>query len=149
MQYVQTSQTQFDAVHSQCFCAAVRLRITQPLDAPVNCHCKLCRRLSGAAFTTWLSIPLESLEISGEDYLSVFSPTGNLTRKFCKSCGSHVVTLDKRHPENVGVYAGMVDEKRLPPPNADYFVYDKAAWFTIPQGAKCFGGKTGFIPVNN
>jgi hypothetical protein len=144
-----TTQTQPSYAHGQCFCGAVRLRIAQPLAAPVNCHCSQCRRLSGAAYTTWLSIPLKRLEVSDEDSLSVFFPTANLIRKFCKTCGSHVLTLDKRHPEIVGVYAGMVDEKQIRPPKADYFVDDKAAWFTIPQGAQCFGGKTGFVPFNN
>ena len=135
------------ATLGQCFCGTVKLRVFEPLAAPINCHCGQCRRLNGAAFTTWFSVPERHLEISGEASLSEFSPTENLTRKFCKFCGAHVVTQDKRSPKIVGIHAGTFDSEKLPKPKADYFVTDKAAWFDIPPGTKCFGGKTGFESI--
>ena len=36
----------------RCLCGAVRYRATEDPIRAVNCHCGMCRRLSGAAFLT-------------------------------------------------------------------------------------------------
>lgn len=134
-------------LHGQCFCGRVQVRVQKALKPPVNCHCSQCRRLSGAAFTTWFSIQRDALVISGEDALSTCHPTDNLTRQFCKFCGSHVWTLDQRQPGIAGLHAGTFEGQELPSPKADYFVSHKASWYNMPMGSTCFGGATGFDPV--
>jgi hypothetical protein len=119
------------------------------LSAPINCHCGLCRRLSGAAFTTWFSVQKAALSGQGEETMTAYRPTPNLTRHFCATCGTHVYTLDDRYPDVKGICAGAFDGVTLPAPRAEYFVDDKASWFELPHGATCFGGPTGFEPVNN
>jgi hypothetical protein len=133
--------------HGQCFCGRVQIRVSQALQPPVNCHCSQCRRMNGSAFTTWLSIQRDVMVISGEDALSTHHPTDKLTRQFCKFCGTHVWTLDRRQPGIAGLLAGFFEGLELPAPKADYFVSHKAAWFDMPKGSKCFGGETGFEPV--
>jgi len=103
--------------------------------------------MNGSAFTTWVSIRREAMVISGEDALSTHHPTDKLTRQFCKFCGTHVWTLDRRQPAIAGLLAGFFEGQELPAPKADYFVSHKAKWFDMPKGSKCFGGETGFEPV--
>ena len=131
----------------QCYCGRVQVRVQKPLQSQVNCHCSQCRRLSGAAFTTWLSIKLDELVISGEAALSTYHPTDNLTRQFCKFCGTHIRTLDRRQPGIAGLHAGTFEGQELSIPQADYFVSHKASWFEMPLGSKRFGGETGFEPI--
>lgn len=132
---------------ARCHCGAVSLAFVPPLSPPINCHCGLCRRLGGSAFTTWLSLPRATLEVHSEVPLSRYQPTVHLERHFCPRCGTHVMTLDTRHPAIAGIPAGLVDDALVPAPAGDYFVSHKAPWHELPWHVHCFGGDSGFEPL--
>lgn len=126
---------------AQCYCGQVRLQFATAPQSVIHCHCGQCRRLSGAAFTTWASFPRAAMALTGGP--AAFQATPHVLRHFCGRCGSHVYTLDARMPDIVGVPAGVVDGE-LPPPKAHYFVHHKAAWHAVGDGLKQFGGETGY-----
>ena len=114
-----------DVVRGACYCGAVTVGVAAALRPPVNCHCGQCRRLSGAAFTTWITARQDRVVLSGGDRLTRFAPTSRLLRHFCAVCGSHVFTADSRLPGT-----------------------DKAPWYTLAGGTKCFGGPDGTEPMS-
>jgi hypothetical protein len=114
-----------------CYCGAVSVMVSSPLRRPVNCHCGECRRLSGAAFTTWITAPREQVSVDNPAGLSNFQPTPNLLRSFCKTCGSHVMTADVRLPGVYGFPAGLFEGEAIEPPGTDYFLADKAGWYEV------------------
>jgi len=116
------------AARGSCYCGAVSVTVPSPLRRPDNCHCGECRRLSGAAFTTWITAPRDQVVVNNPEGLSVFSPTPNLQRSFCKTCGSHVFTADARLPRAYGFPAGLFEGELIEPPAEDYFLDDKARW---------------------
>lgn len=118
------------AATGSCFCGAVAVTVPAPLRSPVNCHCGECRRLSGAAFTTWITAPREQVEVHNAEGLTLFSPTPNLQRAFCRTCGSHVFTEDARLPRAYGFPAGLFEGEAIEPPERDYFLEDKAPWYS-------------------
>jgi hypothetical protein len=130
----------------RCYCAAVSLRVEAEPRSVVNCHCGQCRRLSGAAFTTWASFARTAFRLTGHEPLSSFPVTANVTRHFCRVCGSHVFTADTRMPAILGVPSGAVEGGPLSPPDAHYFVDDKAAWHAIADDRPRFGGESGMTP---
>lgn len=73
----------------------------------------------------------------------MFKATENLERCFCRVCGSHVFTSDRRWPDVYGFPAGVFENEPIEEPVAHYFVADKAAWFSLPADAKCFGDPNG------
>jgi hypothetical protein len=80
-----------------CFCGGVEIEaLGQPIDMGY-CHCESCRRYSGAplvAFTIW---PADRVKVvRGSEQLRGFNKVGTSNRRFCSSCGSHLM-LD--HPE--------------------------------------------------
>lgn len=140
-------QTPQPAITSaQCYCGAVKAQFHAAPKSVIHCHCGQCRRLSGAAFTTWVSFPELAMELAGQESVSKFSATSNVLRHFCTNCGSHVYTSDARAPEIVGVPAGAI-EGELPAPKAHYFVHHKAAWHPISDSLRQFGGESGFEPT--
>ncbi len=91
-----------------CFCGAVKLEVT---GAPVGmgyCHCQSCRSWSAApvtAFTLWKP---EAVRItSGAEHIATFSKTKTSERKYCASCGGHLMN---NHPTFglVDVYAATI-----------------------------------------
>jgi hypothetical protein len=131
---------------ARCYCSAVRIQFNAAPKSVIHCHCGQCRRLSGSAFTTWVSFSRQAMELVGEASLSEFRATSNVLRRFCSHCGSHIYTTDSRATEIVGVPSGVIVGE-LPPPKAHYFVHHKAAWHAIGDALRQFGGETGFEPI--
>ena len=136
-------------IEGSCYCGAVKLQVSAALRPPINCHCGQCRSLSGSAFTTWITIKRSEAQVVGEDMIASFCATPNVERYFCKRCGTHVYTQDKRMLSVYGIPAGLLRGEDVLPPRADYYVSDKATWYTLAQGSRCFSGGTGTEPMES
>jgi hypothetical protein len=94
----------------RCFCGAVELSVVGKPAAMGYCHCTSCRHWSAGpvnAFTLW---PPSAVTITrGADQLGSYKKTENSIRKWCKSCGGHVLT---EHPgfKLIDVYAAVIPD---------------------------------------
>ncbi len=79
-----------------CFCGAVAVEVTGTPAAMGYCHCSSCRSWSAGpvnAFSLW---PTPQVRITkGADQLASYAKHPQSVRKWCKSCGGHVLT---EHP---------------------------------------------------
>lgn len=105
-------QTEFKG---ECFCGAVQFRTRGQPAAMGYCHCASCRQWSAGpvnAFTLWVPDAVEITQ--GDDQLIAFAKTARSIRKWCKSCGGHVLT---EHPSFglIDVYAAMLPELPFQP----------------------------------
>ncbi|MBR0851057.1 GFA family protein [Bradyrhizobium diazoefficiens] len=98
-----------------CFCGAVEVEVTGKPLFEGYCHCADCQAWSAApinAFSLWKS---DSVRVTrGEAELGSFNKTEHSTRKFCKTCGGHVMT---EHPRMrlIDVYANLLKGYRHQP----------------------------------
>ena len=93
-----------------CFCGAVELTVKGEPAAMGYCHCESCQKWSASpvnAFTLWS--PSAVTITRGADQLVSFSKTERSIRKWCKSCGGHVLTV---HPgwDLIDVYAAVIPD---------------------------------------
>jgi hypothetical protein len=108
-----------------CFCGAVEVEVTGAPAAMGYCHCESCRHWSAGpvnAFTLWAP---EAVAITkGEDNLGTYNKTPQSYRKWCTTCGGHVVT---EHPKMglTDVYAAIIPD--LPFEPALHVFYEEAA----------------------
>lgn len=91
-----------------CFCGSVELEVTGAPEAMGYCHCTSCREWSAApvnAFTLWKPGAVEV--VRGRDHISTFRKGERSHRKWCTSCGGHLLT---EHPTwgLVDVYAATI-----------------------------------------
>jgi hypothetical protein len=97
-----------------CLCGAVRYSATQ-YDRAVHCHCRMCRRATGAAFATWVCIPINMFRIvSGEPRFRRSSPT--CQRGFCVDCGTPLF-MKYDADEEMTVSLGSLDDPRTIQPS--------------------------------
>jgi hypothetical protein len=107
---IMSSEKKENEYTGRCFCGKVELTVSGKPAAMGYCHCASCREWSAGpvnAFTLW---PPSAVTITrGADQLGAFNKTPSSTRKWCKSCGGHLLTL---HPgfELVDVYAAVIPE---------------------------------------
>jgi hypothetical protein len=98
-----------------CFCGAVEVTLTGAPAAMGYCHCDSCRHWSAGpinAFTLWKP---EAVKVTkGADNLSTFHKNESSHRRWCKSCGGHVLT---EHPGMglTDVYAAVIKNFKFEP----------------------------------
>lgn len=98
-----------------CFCGAVSITVTGDPVAMGYCHCESCRRWSAGpvnAFTLWKP---EAVKITaGADQIGTYNKTPQSSRKWCKTCGGHLMT---EHPgmRLVDVYAAILPALEFKP----------------------------------
>ena len=87
----------------RCHCGAVKILFPLPPKGCIHCHCPACRRVHGAAFVTWVSVLREQLKLSGREHLKWYKDTPTSMRAFCTNCGTHMLFVADRWPEDVHV----------------------------------------------
>ncbi len=127
-----------------CYCGSAVFEYDGVPSGAIHCHCGMCRRLSGAAFTTWISFPKQGFRLLDSDALKKFSPSKNAVRSFCGACGTNLFTEDMRYPDVVAVPAGVIAEELDKKVDGHYFVSHKAEWHVIGDELPQFGGESGF-----
>ncbi len=101
--------------NGSCFCGAVELTVTGEPVAMGYCHCESCRHWSAGpvnAFTLWIPGAVEVTK--GEDLVATYNKTPKSFRKWCKSCGGHLLT---DHPPFtlIDVYAALLPDLPFKP----------------------------------
>ena len=107
--------TQKNSTIGKCFCGAVEVSVTGHPIAMGYCHCESCRSWSAGpvnAFTLWK--PDAVAIIKGADKLGSFQKTERSVRKWCTSCGGHILT---DHPTwgVVDVYSAVIPDMAFEP----------------------------------
>lgn len=116
----------------KCLCEAVSYRIQGNLGPAFNCHCTKCRRWHGAAFRSRASVDAGQFSwLSGEDNLQAYQSSDNVTRYFCRTCGSPLISAYRDRPDVLGVPLGGLEGDNIPQPEAHIFTGSKAPWYTI------------------
>ena len=91
-----------------CFCGAVSITATGDPVAMGYCHCESCRHWSATPLTAYSLWRPDSVKIvGGAEHLGTFNKTPQSSRKWCKTCGGHLLT---DHPGFglVDVYAATI-----------------------------------------
>ena len=69
-----------------CLCGGVRYEIDGELGAVTNCHCSLCRKMSGSAFSSGSTIPTASFRfVAGEDLLKAVGIVAGLSSRVLRA----------------------------------------------------------------
>ena len=86
----------------KCFCGAVEIEATGEPVGMGYCHCASCRAWASALVHSWTAWSPDSVSVTkGAENMGSFSKSEMSIRKFCRKCGSNILT---DHPT-----MGMVD----------------------------------------
>ena len=86
-----------ETLRGRCFCGAVRFAAAgQPFQVSW-CHCRDCRRQSGAPAVVWAGFRSDEVTFEGAPKRRQSSP--HITRSFCAECGTPMTYEDDRLEE--------------------------------------------------
>lgn len=113
-----------------CLCGVISFELKSAPKAAVNCHCRMCQKQHGAAFATYVSVPVQNLVyLSGLDELTAYTSSPGITRKFCRLCGSNIEWRGRgEFPDWVSIPLATFDTRFLPEKINDIHLESKACW---------------------
>jgi transposase-like protein len=112
--------TKREPITGGCLCGAVRYEITgSEIDAGI-CHCKMCQKFTGSAFTIWACYPKGTVQFtqgepkyyrSSKDGPTYYESSPIAERGFCPNCSSGLTFrgLIPKWSDWVFVYSGTFD----------------------------------------
>jgi hypothetical protein len=132
------------ALHGRCFCGAVRIAATAEPFQVSWCHCKDCRRQTGAPAVVWAGFRLGDVTFEGAPKRRQSS--AQVVRSFCAECGTPMTYEHDELAGEIYVHAGLFDEAdRLVPDRAAY-VTSKLFWMHLEDGLTKFEETTRSRP---
>jgi len=128
-------------LRGSCLCGSVRYELRGPLNHVTHCHCSMCRKAHGAAFATYGRVQSgDFVLISGANDIASYQSSPEITRTFCKRCGSTLQFIRSTRPDRFSLALGTLDDDPGVQVLGHIFVGSKAPWFEIaddlPQHAE-------------
>ena len=110
-----------------CHCGAIRYSMPTAVEHHALCHCRDCRRHSGAPMVGWALVSQADLEVAGTPKIYVSSEHGR--RHFCADCGTGLFyTNDKNLPGLIDVQSATYDDPNAIPLQAHVQVAERIGW---------------------
>ncbi len=135
------------AITGRCHCGDVRFQLTPPTDMCSHCHCESCRRLHGAAFVTWTSVPDTQLQLATDpDALHWYESSPGVFWGSCAHCATRLFsrattpTTDAR-TDCWYVAVASLDAPLDRAPSAHVSIEETVDWFSVNDGLPRYTGK--------
>ena len=94
-----------------CRCGAVRFVARGAPRLVANCHCRDCRKATGAAFATFVDFGRDQVTFNQPP--KSFSPSAGAERLFCERCGSSIAFLGDASPDEINIHIGAFDQPEI------------------------------------
>jgi len=134
-------------VAGSCLCGSVRYRSDAEPAMTAVCHCENCQRQSGTALSIIVGVPAGSIVFENEANLATYADRAEsgraVNRRFCKNCGSPIVSLVEMMPNLHFIKAGTLDDKSWLKPTMHLWTDSAQPWVEIPEGMPKFGKNPG------
>jgi len=122
-----------EAIHSGgCGCGAVRYRAAGKPIWVAHCHCRDCRKQTGAALATWAGFAAASFAFTGAPLGYPSSP--GTVRRFCGTCGTPLTFESTRFPGETDITICSLDDPEQMPPRDHTRAATKLSWVKLADG---------------
>lgn len=122
-----------------CLCQTVKFRLKAEVLNTVNCHCSICKKITGAAFETIAVVNEGDLEIfTGRDNLSTYRVSDKAEKHFCSICGTPIYNIHFGHPGRALIQIGALDEPASLSPTLNLHSENMFPWVTTLDDLKNF-----------
>jgi len=122
----------------KCFCGEVEFELSGAIPKLYQCHCSLCRKVSGSSANAALIIDVAQFRwMHGEGEISSYQNESGFKSEFCRQCGSPLPNLT-RNDSAYWVPVGLLEDSKEISLAAHIFVASRAHWDVIPAAGEHF-----------
>jgi hypothetical protein len=128
-----------------CRCGAVRYECGAEPMFVGHCHCRDCQYASGGAYSTIVGVSAEALSLTGAlAGYTVDAESGNqVTRKFCPTCGSPILSELSANAAMVVLKAATLDDPSWLKPAMHIWTQSGQPWAETSAEAPKFDRNPG------
>jgi hypothetical protein len=125
-------------MQGQCLCGAVEFELSGEIPNLYQCHCSLCRKVTGSSANAALRIATAQFSwIRGRERISEYVTATGFKSHFCTSCGSPLPNLTA-DDSAYWVPVGLLEDSGELELVAHLFVDSRAAWDVVADEAEHF-----------
>lgn len=123
-----------------CYCGAVRYEAQGEPSLRAQCHCRECQYITGGGPNYFMMMPGSGFRyVEGGPASFTRSDIPNpVTREFCGTCGTHLITRIQGFHSVVLKVGGLDDPSRYVGPQVAIFTVDRQPFHLVPEGLKSF-----------
>jgi len=116
-------------MEGSCNCKHVKFTTSENVKAILNCHCNLCRKMNGSAFSTYVVVPSDEFSlVSGS--LKKAQVTQQVSKSFCSHCGTPIFNENPKYAGLKIVYLGAIDNANHLSPHVDTYCESQLGWLS-------------------
>lgn len=118
-----------------CRCGACRYELALDVLPPVYaCHCHICQRASGSAFSVQALVGEDKLGVTGPVIVhEITTEDRTSVQRICGTCHARLYNTNTRRPGVAVVRAGTLDRSEELECRAHIFTNYKQGWVSIPE----------------
>lgn len=137
------------AYSGRCLCGSITYHISGSPVIVAQCHCDECRRLSGTGHTIGAMYAAESFFVDGPlgEFKYESSTGSQVTKGFCKACGSPIFGRNTRIPDYVTVPLGTMDDAGGLKVQVVIFARDRKHWDALGDDVARFETQPDWTPT--
>jgi hypothetical protein len=119
-----------DGAAGGCLCGATRFRFTgEPLARSV-CHCRSCRRASGAPSVAWTVVRADAFAfVAGSP--TTFRSSPAVRRTFCPACGTPMTYQHDDSPLTIDIATATLDDPSAFAPTCEIWLAHRIRWASV------------------
>ena len=129
-----------DTITGGCLCGAVRYTTQGPARMAGHCYCEARRRSSATTHSTHVVLQEEGFALTGD--LTAFdkpADSGNVvTRCFCPTCGSPILSRNSGMPGMVFIRAASMDDMEQIAPTMTVYAAQAPSWAKVDHDHPVF-----------
>jgi hypothetical protein len=116
-----------------CECGAIRYECSAAPIMAGHCHCRSCRKASGAGHASHVMVPKAAMTIAGDArFYERTADSGNTVRRgFRPNCGAPDYAESSGWPDMLTLWAGSLDDPALFRPAMIVYADDAPSWDRI------------------
>ncbi len=125
-------------MRGKCLCGAIEFELKGDLPNLYQCHCSLCRRVTGSSANAAFRIAADQFEwLSGSGQIREFVTETGFKSHFCATCGSPVPNLTSNDCA-YWIPVGLLEENGELELVAHLYVASRASWDVIADAGEQF-----------
>jgi hypothetical protein len=113
-----------------CLCGAVRFVAEGAPKWTSYCHCRSCRRHTGAPVAAYAGFERDRVRFT-QGVPTCFPSSPGVKRGFCARCGSTLTYEGDRWPTELHLHVGAFDDPSVFAPTGHAFAEEQLAWLHL------------------
>jgi hypothetical protein len=119
-----------NAIEGGCLCGAIRYCAEGTAYGITHCHCRTCRRATGAPFVTWAGVDRDKFTFVQGRPVS-FASSKDVVRTFCGACGTPLTYQRADSPDSIDITLSSMDDPEALQPEDHTWTESRLSWISI------------------